>query len=236
MILYSETNFLRPLNDNEYKLILRDVDNIVRHSIDTSRITSSAAQGLLVILKIDTDSKVIGLEFSSQEEAKAALAKIQTEISKGVINANRITSVQNSTPITLDDFNGLNTTTGINSYTFYTVEDVNDTFGLGAGVAFDIVSFGSESTEFIAMNKDSGQLYRLNPDNGTAVPLDGTIIHEQIVPALIWDINHPFTKNPSVTIVDLTETINLEGFISYPTTNSVRISFGIPVSGKAYLN
>jgi uncharacterized protein YuzE len=235
-MLYTLDTFLKPISGDEFTIVIRNPELKPVHSIEVSRITSQAVQGVILLIKVDTDDKVIGIEFSTQAEAKSALKKLQQAIDIAKLNQLKIDSVLATTPITLDNFNTLVSNNAINSYSFYTITDENNTLGTGVNAQYDIVSFGSESNDFIALNKNNGELYRINTLNNTAVPLDGTIIYEQATPALIWEIQHPFTKNPSVTIVNTAGTANLEGFISYPTTSSVRIEFGIAVNGIAYLN
>jgi uncharacterized protein YuzE len=235
-MLYTLDTFLKPISGDEFTIVIRNPELKPVHSIEVSRITSQAVQGVILLIKVDTDDKVIGIEFSTQAEAKSALKKLQQAIDIAKLNQLKIDSVLATTPITLDNFNTLVSNNAINSYSFYTITDENNTLGTGVNAQYDIVSFGSESNDFIALNKNNGELYRINTLNNTAVPLDGTIIYEQATPALIWEIQHPFTKNPSVTIVNTSGTANLEGFISYPTTSSVRIEFGIAVNGIAYLN
>jgi uncharacterized protein YuzE len=235
-MLYTLDTFLKPISGDEFTIVIRNPELKPVHSIEVSRITSQAVQGVILLIKVDTDDKVIGIEFSTQAEAKSALKKLQQAIDIAKLNQLKIDSVLATTPITLDNFNTLVSNNAINSYSFYTITDENNTLGTGVNAQYDIVSFGSESNDFIALNKNNGELYRINTLNNTAVPLDGNIIYEQATPALIWEIQHPFTKNPSVTIVNTSGTANLEGFISYPTTSSVRIEFGIAVNGIAYLN
>ena len=60
-------------------------------------------------------------------------------------------------------------------------------------------------------------------------------VHNQIVPAAIWNINHMLGKYPSVTVTDVSgNVINVD--VLYVSINSVRVTFITPYVGTAYSN
>ena len=66
-----------------------------------------------------------------------------------------------------------------------------------------------------------------------SVTFNESYIHDQVIPANQWIVNHNLNKYPKVTIVN---DINVEvvGDIVYTNTNQVIISFSNPFYGKAY--
>jgi hypothetical protein len=63
----------------------------------------------------------------------------------------------------------------------------------------------------------------------------GSFVFQQVVPALIWDINHNLDKFPSVSIVNINNIV-IYGDITYIDSNNIRLSFSAGFAGKAYLN
>ncbi len=55
-----------------------------------------------------------------------------------------------------------------------------------------------------------------------------------MVASLAWIITHPLAYRPAVVIVDSAQTV-VEGIVSYPASNQVRIDFAVPFAGTAYL-
>lgn len=62
-----------------------------------------------------------------------------------------------------------------------------------------------------------------------------TYIHDQMIPASIWTINHNLNQEPSVTVVDSGGTV-VFGEVIYLNNNIIRLEFSAGFSGKAYLN
>ncbi len=60
-------------------------------------------------------------------------------------------------------------------------------------------------------------------------------IYEQAVAAASWTIDHMLNRFPSITVVDSAGSV-VYGDEVYLDPNRVRIEFGVPFSGKAYLN
>lgn len=62
-----------------------------------------------------------------------------------------------------------------------------------------------------------------------------TFTYDQMVPSLVWGIDHMLGKYPSVEVVDSAGTV-VTGSVQYINTNRIEISFAYAFSGKAYLN
>ena len=60
-------------------------------------------------------------------------------------------------------------------------------------------------------------------------------VHEQPAPSSVWEINHDLGFYPNVTVQDPDGNI-CEGEISYPTENSLVLTFSTPITGIAYLS
>lgn len=60
-------------------------------------------------------------------------------------------------------------------------------------------------------------------------------LHEQPAPSSVWEINHDLGFYPNVTVQDPDGNI-CEGEISYPTENSLVLTFSTPITGIAYLS
>jgi hypothetical protein len=59
-------------------------------------------------------------------------------------------------------------------------------------------------------------------------------IFSQDSPSTIWVIPHSLAGNPSVTIVDSSNTV-VVGEVRYDSSSQVTVLFSAPFSGKAYL-
>ena len=64
---------------------------------------------------------------------------------------------------------------------------------------------------------------------------DKAYIHDQIAPALEWNVLHYLQKNPSVTVVDSAGN-QVMGDVRYESISKVIITFSAEFAGKAYLN
>lgn len=64
---------------------------------------------------------------------------------------------------------------------------------------------------------------------------DLTYVHNQLIPAGVWNIAHNLGKYPSVVVVDSAGT-TVMGEIVYDDINNLHITFTSPFSGKAFLN
>ena len=64
---------------------------------------------------------------------------------------------------------------------------------------------------------------------------DKSYIHNQLVAASVWNIEHDLDKNPSVTVVDSSGN-EVYGDVIYIDRNNLTINFSSEFSGKAYLN
>ena len=71
---------------------------------------------------------------------------------------------------------------------------------------------------------------------GPAGPSGGSYVHDQASASLVWTITHTLSYRPAgVVAVDSAGT-QVEGIVSYPADNQVRIDFAVPFAGKAYLS
>lgn len=71
---------------------------------------------------------------------------------------------------------------------------------------------------------------------GPPGPSGGSFTHEQMTPSMAWIIVHTLGYRPAgVVTVDSAGT-QVEGIISYPADDQVRIDFSVPFSGRAYLS
>jgi hypothetical protein len=62
-----------------------------------------------------------------------------------------------------------------------------------------------------------------------------TFEFNQMVPSILWTINHALGKFPSVEVVDSAGTV-VVGNVEYINDNQITIEFSFAFSGKAYLN
>lgn len=62
-----------------------------------------------------------------------------------------------------------------------------------------------------------------------------TYIFTQLAPSAEWIVFHNMNKYPSVMVVDSGDTV-IEPDITYDNAVQLRVTFGSPTSGKAYLN
>jgi hypothetical protein len=72
-------------------------------------------------------------------------------------------------------------------------------------------------------------------DPGEVRYTDLSYVHDQAVASSIWTINHGLQFVPSITVVDSSGNV-VEGFYSYPNSNTVVLNFSSPFAGKAYLS
>lgn len=64
----------------------------------------------------------------------------------------------------------------------------------------------------------------------------GSYVHDQMTALMTWVITHTLGYQPAgVRVVDSAGT-EVEGIVSYPADNQVRIDFAVPFAGKAYLS
>lgn len=75
---YKLSNFLVPISNNDMLLKINGGDGIIKHIINVYSIISLRAVNNLV--KIITKSKEIDLDFSTTNEARIALSKIQSQL------------------------------------------------------------------------------------------------------------------------------------------------------------
>lgn len=64
---------------------------------------------------------------------------------------------------------------------------------------------------------------------------DANYVHDQSIPALIWNIAHSLNKKPAVLVVDTADTVVI-GKIEYIDNNNVKLTFNGSFSGYAYFN
>jgi hypothetical protein len=59
--------------------------------------------------------------------------------------------------------------------------------------------------------------------------------YHQVIPSLLWNINHPLNKHPSVTTVASAGNVII-GSVTYINNNNLTVRYAIPQIGYAYLN
>jgi hypothetical protein len=93
------------------------------------------------------------------------------------------------------------------------------------GLIEDINVTNTETTRTITLVANDGE--------NISTTFNESYIHEQLIPANQWIVNHNLNRYPKVTIVN---DINVEVIadIVYTNTNQVIISFSNPFYGKAY--
>lgn len=64
---------------------------------------------------------------------------------------------------------------------------------------------------------------------------DKTYVHTQGTGAAVWTVAHGLNKYPSVMVADNSGSVLMPDVL-YLDANSVRVTFGAPVAGKAYVN
>lgn len=67
---------------------------------------------------------------------------------------------------------------------------------------------------------------------GTA---SGAFTFTQSTPAATWNVTHNLGYNPAVTATDTAGNV-VEGTLLYLTSNTLELSFGIAISGYAYMS
>lgn len=71
---------------------------------------------------------------------------------------------------------------------------------------------------------------------GPPGPSGGSFVFYQASASMVWSITHSLAYHPAgVVVVDSAGTV-VEGVVSYPSDNQVRIDFAVPFSGIAYLS
>ena len=78
-------------------------------------------------------------------------------------------------------------------------------------------------------------LQGLQGDPGAPGLSGANYVHQQMVPAATWLVQHNLNRFPSVTVVDSAGTVVI-GVVTYATPDSVSIEFSAAFSGSAYLN
>ncbi len=78
--MYKIENFLLPISEGDNKLFIKDSINILKYSIEVFSIKSSRAINNLI--KIITTTRTIHLDFSTTNEAREALEKLQQHIDR----------------------------------------------------------------------------------------------------------------------------------------------------------
>jgi hypothetical protein len=63
----------------------------------------------------------------------------------------------------------------------------------------------------------------------------GTYVHNQDTPGSLWIIFHAMSSYPSIEIVDSAGS-TVQGDVSYPSDQEVRVQFSAAFSGQAFLN
>ena len=69
---------------------------------------------------------------------------------------------------------------------------------------------------------------------GTFNPADIFYVHNQNTPSAVWTINHDLNGNPTAVVHDSAGT-QCEGTFSYPSLNTMVITFTGAFSGVAYV-
>jgi hypothetical protein len=70
-----------------------------------------------------------------------------------------------------------------------------------------------------------------------AVSSDRSYTHRQLSSSTTWVISHNLGKNPSVVTYDSTMSKRVViGDVEYVDLNTVKVYFGLPFAGEAYLN
>lgn len=104
----------------------------------------------------------------------------------------------------------------------FTLEEVRDSIDLQAA---------SDLGYIVIVDEDDNLVTNIS----SLLSADKHYTHTQGTPVAIWNITHNLEKRPSVDIVDSGGT-SVEGDIQYLTSNTLKISFGVPFGGKAYMN
>jgi hypothetical protein len=70
---------------------------------------------------------------------------------------------------------------------------------------------------------------------GPAGPSGSSYVHTQNAVSSTWSITHNLGIYPNVTTTDITGFV-IEGDTTYPTTNTVTVTFSVATTGFAYLS
>jgi hypothetical protein len=102
-------------------------------------------------------------------------------------------------------------------------------FGLIGGVyTLDLLNYGGNGNLVLDKHYDFAA-FTLSEDT------DKTFIFTQIVPSLVWSVQHNLGKFPSVSVVDTGNTTVISQ-IDYIDNNNLTITNSAQFAGKAYLN
>jgi hypothetical protein len=102
-------------------------------------------------------------------------------------------------------------------------------FGLVGGVyTLDLLNYGGNGNLVLDKHYDFAA-FTLSEDT------DKTFIFTQIVPSLVWSVQHNLGKFPSVSVVDTGNTTVISQ-IDYIDNNNLTITNSAQFAGKAYLN
>jgi|TARA_R110000737_G_scaffold136538_1_gene167443 hypothetical protein len=117
----------------------------------------------------------------------------------------------------------------------------------------DISIFGHFKIDSYTINNPNDDFYTLNLINiagsGNLTPLlhydfavfqlssqqAPTFVFSQVVPSVVWNVNHNLGKFPSISVVDTANTV-VTGQYNYTDNNNVTLTFSAGFAGKAYLN
>lgn len=74
------------------------------------------------------------------------------------------------------------------------------------------------------------------PQGPVGPPGSGTgFVHEQTIPAAVWDITHDLNKFPSVVLTDELY-VAIDGLVEYLSLDVLQVTFNTATAGKAVLN
>lgn len=96
-----------------------------------------------------------------------------------------------------------------------------------------ILDFYAEADDywFYAPGFNARYVLELDPDVDVIWPV--TYRHTQLVPATVWTITHNLQSEPAVQVVLSSEIVECE--VTYPSQNTLDITFSVPQTGRAYL-
>jgi hypothetical protein len=96
----------------------------------------------------------------------------------------------------------------------------------------------SNGTDIVVVLDQNNKPYVVYPIEAAATPGTGddkNYVYTQGSPSAIWDIAHGLGKYPAVDVVDTGGSAVIPT-ITYIDVNNVRLTFGSPTSGKAFMN
>ena len=100
---------------------------------------------------------------------------------------------------------------------------------------------GTEAEWLLSLDGPQGPQGLQGPQGAPGTVTGGLTIeavsytYVQHIPATIWTINHPLPYTPTIIVVDSAGT-QVEGDITYVSTNTIRIDFAAAFAGTAYLS